>query len=65
MKYNKRVYLPGPMSEQEEIKAMNLKNELMKEIEQYCKENENKMSMRNLTKKEKKRTEKPQKEKEK
>ena len=53
MKYNKRVFLPGPMSEEEEIKVLNLKNELMKEIEQYSKENRNKMNMRNLTKKEK------------
>ena len=54
MKYNKRVYLPGPMNEKEEIKVLNLKNELMKEVEQYCEENKNKMNMRNLTKKEKK-----------
>ena len=53
MEYNKRVYLPGPMSEEEEIKVMNLKNDLMKEIEQYCKQNKNKMNMRNLTKEEK------------
>jgi len=54
MKYNKRVYLPDPMSEEEELEAMHLKNELMKEIEQYCKENKNKMSMCNLSKNEKK-----------
>ena len=54
MKYNKRVYLPDPMSEEEEMEAMHLKNELMKEIEQYCKENKNKMSMCNLSKNEKK-----------
>ena len=54
MKYNKRVYLPDPMSEEEEMEAMHLKNELMKEIEQYCKENKNKMNMCNLSKNEKK-----------
>ena len=54
MKYNKRVILPNAMEEEEEIKAMNLKNELMKEVKEYCEKNEGKMNMSNLNKKEKK-----------
>ena len=52
MKYNKRVYLPKQMSEEEEVKALNLKNMLMQEIEEYSKNNKNKMRMSNLKRKE-------------
>ena len=53
MKYNKRVFLPNPMREKEEIKTLNLRNELMNEIEEYCKNNRSKMKMSNLSKEEK------------
>ena len=51
--FNKRTIAPKPGEKEEEIKMLNLKQELMKEIGSYIKENNN-MKMSNLTTEEKK-----------
>ena len=48
MRYNKRVFLPSKMAEEEEIKVMNLKNEMMKKIQNYCEQEKDVMKMSNL-----------------
>ena len=52
MKYNKRVYLPNNMTEEEEIEVLNLKKSLMTEIKQYYEIHKGNISMKNLNKNE-------------